>query len=77
MDIDALSASSVLDTVGYFTYILSINPPRDLAVNTTIPILQMKKRAQRLACLGQGHTPINSRVRFKTKVCLASKLISV
>lgn len=68
-DTDSLSVSFVPDILGYFTYILSINPPRDWVVNIIIPILQMRKQVQRLTRLGQGHMSNNSRVSFQTKVC--------
>lgn len=73
-DTDSLSVSSLPDTVGYFTYILSINSPRDLAVNIIIPTLQIRKLAQILTYLGQGHMPIDSRVSFQTKVCSLQNL---
>lgn len=73
-DTDSLSVSSVPDTIGYFTYMLSINPPRDLAVNIIIPTLQIRKLAQILTYLGQGHMTINSRVSFQTKVCSLQNL---
>lgn len=72
-DTDSLSVSFVPDTLGYFIYILSINPPRDWTVNI-IPILQMRKQVQTLTRLGQGHMSNNSRVSFQTKVCWLQNL---
>lgn len=66
-DTDSLSVSFVPDTVGYFTYIPSVNPLRDLAVNIIIPVLQMRKQAHRLTCLGQGRMSNNSTLVFKPR----------